>query len=75
MATKKTTKKPEKKAAAPLRDSIGRVYGAKLYSATVSHAEARTLMSKHGFRLEGKTDTVAHVWADRTAYDSYTSKA
>ena len=68
MATKKTKKaKPSR----PLKDIIGRVYGARLYGATVGHDEARDLIYSHGFRMSGMTDDTADVWADRMAYDSW----
>ena len=70
MATKKKTKAAAK--AAPLKDVIGRTYGARVFTMKrVDPGTARTLIDKHGFRLDQRSDDGCTLWADKMAFDSW----
>tara|TARA_R100000808_G_scaffold8267_1_gene23507 strand:+ start:2757 stop:3017 length:261 start_codon:yes stop_codon:yes gene_type:complete len=76
--TKKASSKPKAKAkpkAKVFPSNPTRVYGATVFSKTVSKDEAAALISEHGFRLFSVSDAGYYVHADAIAYRSYKGDA
>lgn len=69
-APPKSKPKPKKFPTNPTR-----VYGAAVFSKTVSKDEAAALISKHGFRLFSTSSSGYYVHADAVAYASYKGDA
>ena len=74
--TKKASSKPKAKPKPKVFPSNPtRIYGAAVFSKTVSKDEAASLISKHGFRLFSVSDAGYYVHADAIAYRSYKGDA